>query len=111
MTGLYESSAGFSSIAGYDVKTETSEVYKCVGICPQFDIQWDDLTVGEHLYFYARLKGVDKKDEIRAVNQALGSVSLQSFENRLIRGLSGGEKRRLSIAIALLGNPSVVFLV
>jgi ABC-type multidrug transport system ATPase subunit len=111
LTGLYESSAGFSSIAGYDVKTETSEVYKCVGICPQFDIQWEELTIGEHLYFYARLKGIKPKDETRAVKQALQSVSLLSFENRLTKGLSGGEKRRLSIAIALLGNPSVVFLV
>lgn len=62
------------------------------------------------MYFYARLKGIIAADEKSAVQQALKNVSLTAFENRLSRGLSGGERRRLSIAIALLGNPSVVFL-
>ncbi|KAI8925025.1 hypothetical protein BC831DRAFT_284716 [Entophlyctis helioformis] len=110
LTGLYEASTGFATIGGYDVKTQTSEVYKRVGICPQFDILWEELTVGEHLYFYARLKGIPAAQEKIAVAQALTNVSLTAFENRLTKGLSGGEKRRLSIAIALLGSPSVVFL-
>jgi ABC-type multidrug transport system ATPase subunit len=110
LTGLYEASTGHATLAGFDIKTDTAEVYKCIGICPQFDIQWEELTVGEHLYFYARLKGIAGADEKRAVDQALKNVSLTDFEDRLTKGLSGGEKRRLSIAIALLGNPSVVFL-
>lgn len=76
----------------------------------KFDIQWEELTVGEHLYFYARLKGVQHDDERRVVVKALEDVSLTSFESRLTKGLSGGERRRLSIAIALIGNPAVVFL-
>ena len=110
LTGLYEISSGNATIAGFDIKTNSEEVYKCIGICPQFDIQWDELTVGEHLYFYARLKGVQAKDERTAVLRSLKEVSLTDFENRLTKGLSGGERRRLSIAIALLGNPNVVFL-
>ena len=110
LTGLYEASTGTARIAGFDIKTEIDQVYKVVGICPQFDIQWDELTVGEHLYFYARLKGIIQSDEKRAVKYALESVALLSFENRLTKGLSGGERRRLSIAIALLGEPKVVFL-
>jgi ABC-type multidrug transport system ATPase subunit len=70
----------------------------------------DDLTVAEHLYFYARLKGIISADENFAVNQALSDVSLVPFASRLVKGLSGGERRRVSIAIALLGNPRVVFL-
>jgi ABC-type multidrug transport system ATPase subunit len=62
------------------------------------------------LYFYARLKGVEPQDELRAVKLALQQVSLTDLEDRLSKGLSGGEKRRLSIAIALIGNPTVVFL-
>lgn len=49
-------------------------------------------------------------DERAAVLASLNAVSLVPFEDRLTKGLSGGEKRRLSIAIALVGNPSVVFL-
>jgi ABC-type multidrug transport system ATPase subunit len=62
------------------------------------------------LYFYARLKGVLAKDEQTAVKASLDTVALGPFENRLTKGLSGGEKRRLSIAIALIGDPAVVFL-
>ncbi|KAJ3305606.1 hypothetical protein HDV03_001251 [Kappamyces sp. JEL0829] len=109
LTGLYEASVGDAKIAGFNVKSESREVYKRIGICPQFDIQWEDLTVGEHLYFYSRLKGIKAADEQRAVREALANVSLTAFENRLTKGLSGGERRRVSIAIALLGNPAVVF--
>jgi ABC-type multidrug transport system ATPase subunit len=109
LTGLYESSAGEAKIAGFDVKKQTEEVYRRIGICPQFDIHWGELTVGEHLYFYARVKGIQAKDERQAVLDALEEVSLTDFEDRLARGLSGGERRRLSIAMALLGNPKVVF--
>ena len=68
------------------------------------------MTVGEHLYFYARLKGIPKTKLRESVMRALENVSLLAFENRLTKGLSGGEKRRLSISIALLGNPAIVFL-
>eukprot|EP00842_Homolaphlyctis_polyrhiza_P004811 jgi/Hompol1/5330/HPOL_004344-RA len=110
LTGLFGASAGFASIGGFDIKNQTEEVYKRIGICPQFDILWSELTVGEHLYFYARLKGIPAHQERLAVQQALRNVSLEKFEHRQSGGLSGGEKRRLSIAMALLGSPKVVFL-
>ncbi|KAJ3393432.1 hypothetical protein HDU84_001922 [Entophlyctis sp. JEL0112] len=110
LTGLYPASAGSAALAGYDVKSERSKIYEVMGICPQFDILWDDLTVEEHLYFYARLKGATRKIEHNYVNQALANVSLSTLRKRLTKSLSGGEKRRLSIAIALVGNPKVVFL-
>jgi ABC-type multidrug transport system ATPase subunit len=50
------------------------------------------------------------EDEDRAVSIALQHVALESLKNRLVKGLSGGERRRLSIAIALLGKPRVIFL-
>ncbi|KAF9437391.1 hypothetical protein BGZ76_000926 [Entomortierella beljakovae] len=110
LTGLYEPTQGWARLAGYELDTEIKDVYRNIGVCPQHDILWDDLTVGEHLYFYARLKGVAAPDEKSAVHSSLQAVSLVPFENRLTKGLSGGEKRRLSIAIALVGNPGIVFL-
>lgn len=110
LTGLYESTSGDATIAGFNIKTQSDIVNRKLGICPQFDILWDDLTVGEHLYFYSRLKGVPKNLERERVKQSLRQVSLEPFRDRLTKGLSGGEKRRLSIAIALIGDPSVVFL-
>ncbi|KAJ3130321.1 hypothetical protein HK100_008124 [Physocladia obscura] len=110
LTGLYPASFGNAFIAGFDIRAEAQEICKVMGICPQFDILWDDLTVEEHLYFYARLKGANSKTDTRLVQKALENVSLTSLRDRLTKRLSGGEKRRLSIAIALIGNPKVVFL-
>jgi len=79
-------------------------------VCPQHDILWDDLTIEEHLLFYARIKGIPPEKEQEAVQKAMDTVSLTKYKNSLSKNLSGGEKRRLSIAIALIGDGKVVFL-
>lgn len=110
LTGLYESTHGTARIAGFDIHTENQSVYQNIGICPQFDILWDDLTPLDHLYFYARLKGVERSQENSAVNGIIQQLKMSEYKNRLAKHLSGGEKRRLSIAISLIGFPTVVFL-
>ncbi|KAJ3140474.1 hypothetical protein HK101_003473 [Irineochytrium annulatum] len=110
LTGLHAPTSGTASIAGHDLATDMRGVYDEIGICPQHDILWDDLTVREHLLFYARLKGVRRRAEAGVVRRSLEHVNLVEFEHRLAKGLSGGEKRRVSIAIALIGFPKVVFL-
>ncbi|KAI8825016.1 uncharacterized protein EV422DRAFT_242205 [Fimicolochytrium jonesii] len=111
LTGLYDATGGKAYIAGYDIYSEQEDVWRVVGICPQHDILWDDLTCEEHLLFYARLKGISPSEEKKVVEESLRTVALHgAFKNRLSKGLSGGEKRRLSIAIALVGHPKVVFL-
>ncbi|CAO2648774.1 Nn.00g097230.m01.CDS01 [Neocucurbitaria sp. VM-36] len=78
-----------------------------LGVCPQFDAM-DTMTVTEHLYFYARARGVsDPKSSVEAILQA---TSLARFHDRLASKLSGGNKRKLSLGIALMGNPSVLLL-
>lgn len=78
-----------------------------LGVCPQFDAM-DTMTVTEHLYFYARARGVpDPKTSVDAILQA---TSLARFHDRLASKLSGGNKRKLSLGIALMGNPSVLLL-
>ncbi|KAH6612762.1 hypothetical protein C7974DRAFT_346711 [Boeremia exigua] len=78
-----------------------------LGVCPQFDAM-DTMTVTEHLYFYARARGVpDPESSVNAILQATG---LARFQTRLASKLSGGNKRKLSLGIALMGNPSVLLL-
>ncbi|KAF5000749.1 hypothetical protein FGRMN_1517 [Fusarium graminum] len=78
-----------------------------LGVCPQFDAM-DQMTVREHLEFYAKVRGVqDIEHNVRAVMQAVG---LESFATRMAHALSGGNKRKLSLGIALMGNPTVVVL-
>jgi len=110
LIGVYTLTAGYAKLAGFNVKTDMDQVYKRIGICPQHDILWDDLTVEEHLLFYARLKGINKEQEMNTIQESMASVGLEKFRNNLVKGLSGGEKRRLSIAIALVGDPKLVFL-
>jgi ABC-type multidrug transport system ATPase subunit len=110
LSGIYPPSAGVALLAGFSIASDMDMVYRSMGICPQHDILWSDLTVEEHLLFYARLKGVPAEKEMDAVKQSMASVSLGPFAGRTTTGLSGGEKRRLSIAISLMGSPQVVFL-
>ncbi|KAL2135781.1 hypothetical protein VTI74DRAFT_6986 [Chaetomium olivicolor] len=78
-----------------------------LGVCPQFDAV-DQMTVEEHLRFYARVRGIpDVEHNVDAVIRAVG---LGAFRDRQAHALSGGNKRKLSLGIALMGNPTVVLL-
>jgi len=110
LIGVYTPTAGYARLAGYNIHTDMKQVFKRIGICPQHDILWNDLTVEDHLLFYARLKGIKRGEEKAAVNESLNNVGLENFKHNLVRGLSGGERRRVSIAIALIGNPKLIFL-
>ncbi|KAI0878698.1 hypothetical protein GGS24DRAFT_371499 [Hypoxylon argillaceum] len=102
------------SLNGGDVLVENTSVVRRraaarshLGVCPQFDAI-DSMTVLEHLRFYARIRGIpDIEHNVQAVIRAVG---LEAFATRMAHALSGGNKRKLSLGIALMGNPSVVLL-
>jgi len=77
------------------------------GVCPQFDAL-DSMSCVEHLRFYARARGVS--DIEHNVEQVMTAVGLSAFRNRMASKLSGGNKRKLSLGIALIGNPSVLLV-
>ena len=78
-----------------------------LGVCPQFDAM-DQMTVVEQLRFYARIRGVsDVEHNVREVIRAVG---LENFAGRMAAKLSGGNKRKLSLGVALMGNPTVLLL-
>ncbi|EEH42644.2 uncharacterized protein PADG_07464 [Paracoccidioides brasiliensis Pb18] len=78
-----------------------------LGVCPQFDAM-DQMTVIEHLRFYARIRGVsDVEHNVREVIRAVG---LTAYSHCMGGQLSGGNKRKLSLGIALMGNPTVLLL-
>nr|AHF50239.1 p-glycoprotein [Daldinia eschscholtzii] len=89
------------------VSRRRAEARSHLGVCPQFDAI-DSMTVLEHLRFYARIRGIpDIEHNVQAVIRAVG---LEAFSTRMAHALSGGNKRKLSLGIALMGNPSVVLL-
>ena len=84
---------GTAYLAGYDVRNQSDSIQKLLGICPQFDVLWDDLTIREHMTLFLRLKtGGASTDRLAAV---LNEVGLVPFQDKRVSDLSGGMKRRL----------------
>jgi len=110
LTGATKPDSGEAWIGGSNIRTELPNVYKSIGVCPQFDLFWEDLTIQEHLLFYLRLKGAHREDELLQVDKVCQEVELSEHRDKLAKELSGGMKRRLSLAVALIGNPDAIFL-
>ncbi|KAK3841772.1 MAG: P-loop containing nucleoside triphosphate hydrolase protein [Linnemannia gamsii] len=103
LTGLYNPTEGSASVAGANIRTEMSLVHSKIGVYPQHDILWDDLTIADNLLFL--LSASRCAPCLRAT-----VVSLTKLRDRQVKGLSGSERRRISIVIALLGDNRVIFL-
>ncbi|GLD95409.1 hypothetical protein PINS_up004053 [Pythium insidiosum] len=108
LTGDVLPSSGTARLDGLDILSQQLAVRRRIGYCPQFDALFELLSVREHLELFARIKGVVRlQDAVRAM---LREMNLEAFEHKLAGTLSGGNKRKLSVAIALLGSPPIVFL-
>uniref|UniRef100_A0A8C6T834 ATP-binding cassette, sub-family A (ABC1), member 12 n=1 Tax=Neogobius melanostomus TaxID=47308 RepID=A0A8C6T834_9GOBI len=81
-----------------------------IGYCPQEDALDDLLTGEEHLYFYARLHGISKRDIPGVVNYLLRRVELNRYRDTITDRYSCGTRRKLSTAIALVGHPQILLL-
>jgi ABC-type multidrug transport system ATPase subunit len=81
-----------------------------IGYCPQFDALYDELTAVEHLKLFCALKGIKKKNENYLCECLLKRLDLVHYANRPCGQLSLGNKRKLSTALALVGNPSIILL-
>ena len=101
---------GTASLLGHDILKEQLQVRRLLGYCPQFDALFELLSVRRHLEFYARIKGLSGPHMRHLVDRALTDMDLKQFEHRLAGTLSGGNKRKLSVAIAMMGSPPVMFL-
>jgi ATP-binding cassette subfamily A (ABC1) protein 3 len=105
-----EPSRGFARIAGHDTVRDKRAAQLHMGLCPQFDYLVDVMTPEEHLYYYARVKGIPEHMLDRTVEAFIQLTSLTPHRHKWSCELSGGNKRKLSLAIALIGNPEVLFL-
>ncbi|KAI9988465.1 hypothetical protein PInf_021884 [Phytophthora infestans] len=110
LTGEIAPTNGFVTLGGFDLARDRDKARRVVGYCPQFDSLHDLLTVEEQLELYARLKGISSDRVQQAVEQKIDEVGLTEYRTKLTRGLSGGNKRKLSTAIALIGSPRIIFL-
>ncbi len=73
---MYSPTDGNAYVGGFSIKNQIDIVQLQIGVCPQFDILWENLTVEEHVLFYARIKGVRPEDENKMVEKAISEVKL-----------------------------------
>ncbi|KAL8163511.1 UNVERIFIED_CONTAM: ATP-binding cassette sub- A member 5 [Gekko kuhli] len=112
LCGLCPPSDGFASIYGYRVSEidEMLDVRKITGVCQQSDIYFDVLTVEENLSIVASIKGIPPNYVIQEVQKVLLDLDMQPIKDNQVKKLSGGQKRKLSIGFAILGDPKVLLL-
>uniref|UniRef100_A0A8D2QTW3 ATP binding cassette subfamily A member 2 n=1 Tax=Zosterops lateralis melanops TaxID=1220523 RepID=A0A8D2QTW3_ZOSLA len=110
LTGDETTTGGEAFINGHSILKELLQVQQSLGYCPQFDALFDELTAQEHLELYTRLRGIPWKDEERVVKWALKKLELTKYADKPASTYSGGNKRKLSTAIALIGYPAFIFL-
>lgn len=102
---VLETSGGSIHVCGYDTKTQGEQVRKRIGYLPQELTMYPSLSVYDFVNYMAELKGVHDKD---AVHNVLEQVEMSEFSKRKIGQLSGGMKRRVGIAQALIGEPEIL---
>eukprot|EP00978_Attheya_sp_CCMP212_P013362 scaffold33622_cov51-Attheya_sp.AAC.3 len=114
LTGMVAPSSGTAFVAGKDIRTQMSDIREGVGICLQHDCLFPLLTVKEHIEFFAKVKGLhlrkSKEEFEQSVLTSIEDVALLEKRNSFSKDLSGGMKRKLSVAIAFCGDSKVVFL-
>lgn len=110
LTGLIESTQGQVDVFGYDLFDDMSDVRQFMGVCPQHDILFDLLTPEEHLEIFCDFKGVSSAEQKKQIGQMLIDVDIAHHKNTIAMNLSGGSRRKLSVAIALIGNSKFVLL-
>ncbi|XP_065591471.1 ATP-binding cassette sub-family A member 9-like [Cyrtonyx montezumae] len=112
LSGFSKPSAGSAVIYNYKVsEVEDMEgIQAMVGICPQFNLHFEALTVKENLRIFAHVKGIQWKEVEKEVQKVLVQLDLTNLQDVHADALSGGQKRKLSLAIAILGDPQVLLL-
>jgi ATP-binding cassette subfamily A (ABC1) protein 3 len=111
LTGLYPATKGEMTVHGKLLSSDLDDIRKKLGVCPQHNVLFKDLTVEEHLYVFSVFKGQTDKTIIKEkANEIIDAVDLRSQMKIRADRLSGGQKRKLSLALALIGESPIVFL-
>uniref|UniRef100_A0AAY4AA33 P-type phospholipid transporter n=1 Tax=Denticeps clupeoides TaxID=299321 RepID=A0AAY4AA33_9TELE len=110
LTGLFPPTSGTAYILGKDIRTDLNAIRQNLGVCPQHNVLFSMLTVEEHIWFYARLKGLPEETVKAEMEQIVMDVGLPHKRKSRTSQLSGGMQRKLSVALAFVGGSKVVIL-
>jgi ABC-2 type transport system ATP-binding protein len=111
LSTVVEPDQGEVTIGGYSLRNNADEVRGLIGICPQELALYADMSAFENLIFFGRMAGLGSRE---AGEQAMANLELMGLADRAKKGkvdkFSGGMKRRVNLAIALMGHPKLLFL-
>ena len=110
LTTLLRPDAGRATVAGYDVVKQSNEVRQSIGLSGQYAAVDENLTGWENLYMFGRLYGMPKAEAKSRADELLEQFTLSDAGGRTIKTYSGGMRRRLDLAAALIGKPNLLFL-
>ena len=109
LTTTLTPSSGDAKIKEYSIKNQKNEIVKIIGVCPQENIFYNELTAEENVIFVAQMHGIpiqESKQRAQAILQRLGIAE----KKRWAKKFSGGMKKRLNIAMSLIHEPNILFL-
>jgi len=108
LTGLISQTSG--SIYYGDEEVDRMKIRESIGFCSQDNIALTENTVYQNLIFMARIKNMDKFARDTEIKRTMEKLSLESFKDKMVSDLTQEQRKRLSIAIAILNNPQIIIL-
>src|SRR5205085_1603078 len=110
LTTFLPATSGVARIAGYDVMTQSMDVRRHIGYLPESVPLYPEMRVEEYLAYRAKLKGVERADRPRRLEQALERCRIREVRRRLIGTLSRGYRQRVGLADAMIHDPPILIL-
>src|SRR5262245_42647514 len=107
---LMEPDGGQATVAGCDLRRQPGQVRRRIGYVAQGGSTWDESTAREELVLHARMYGISKAEAQRRAAKALDAFQLAEYADRKCKTYSGGQRRRVDIALGIIHDPRVVFL-
>jgi len=109
-SSLLRPDGGRATVAGFDVVRQADELRMVIGLSGQFAAVDENLTGRENLWMFGRLYQLSRAEAVRRADEILGQFDLSDAGDRVVKTYSGGMKRRLDLASALIGRPRLLFL-
>jgi len=110
LTGLSEPSEGTASIMGYDISRDPFHAKEHFGVVPEVSNIYEDLTAWDNLMFAGELYGMPKSARSRRALELLDVFELTEFKNKKVKGFSKGMRRKLTLSMAIIHSPDILFL-
>ena len=110
LSTVLEADRGDITVGGYLIRNNAEEVRNLIGVCPQELALYEDLSAFDNMVFFGRMAGLDGKEARAQSMSHLGLMGLTERAKGKISKFSGGMKRRVNLAVALMGHPELLFL-